>query len=831
MNDTSEPIQASGVPFAHANPHPGGCAYSNSNLSEFQIEGEQSAQILSPGTEWCATHPATIYGAMHNLPANNVQEIQVHRDSPLVNPLMSIKEMPPQHPSTFNVSHETSSGACVSKQLVDQISAENRTMLNHTSGDFRDAIKARARPIQNQSECRSPPAIPPALNKSTERSARHSYANSAPASSLGNHSSIMRSKIETHDVTKGVATPCKDDKKQSHELHQEKNSALDTSKYKRMLAVGVPLTSVVHKMNSDGVTKHTIEFFEKENTTNKGCKLATKGEISVTKEGIPSSDTKFKKYTKMLSLGIPLDAVVHKMAKDGVDTDNVESFKVDNAGTGTRQKELPPPKDNGEANILNAKELINKDPSLAKYKKMLSLHIPAQSVANKMRQDGVGRDTIQIFEVAHGLVKSAPRSPLRQLNLPCPPVLQAKPRRTSVAMQKIHWKPVSQDRLQHSLWANENDGETAIDDVEVKELENLFAKKTVAKQQKKPTASNTKKMEKVSLIDTKRSYNIAISLAQFKSFQTYNELCAAVVSLDSSKLNCEQLQNMTALLPSQDEIKKLREYKGQENSLGRAEKFLLSISRIPNFGQKLQTFAFILQFADIANELREALIGLGTACKDIVNNTKLANIMKRLLAVGNLVNEGAGNSKAAGITLDSLLKTATKTGTDGNTKVIDVVVANFMKQDEEGHSIEFWTELKNVNSASRIDLRDCKNSLREIRNGMNRVKQAHDAEAKHPESSEAKEFIKMNDSDSHTFTERCGDFLTDASQILVQLELALEATEEEFNKLCLFFAEDPSTCKVSNAGVIFSLKHLVSAKHCFPDFIIPVSLRLLPSLK
>ena len=815
MNDTSEPIQSTGVPSAHANPHhPGGCAYqySNSNLSEFQIEGEHSAQILSPGTEWCATHPANIYGAMRNLPANNVQEIQPHRASPPVNSLMSTKATPLQHLSTLNVSHEISSGACVSKQLVDQIS-DNRTIQNDTSaGDFR--VKARAGPAQNQSECRSPASLTPILNSTIDSSAQQSSANSVTASSLGNLNSIMRNKIETHEVKKSVVTPCKEDKKQSNDLRQEQSSAFDTSKYKRMLAMGVPLNSVVHKMNSDGVTKHTIDNFEKENTT-KSYKLATKGEISVTKEDIPSSDTKLKKYTKMLLLGIPLEAVVHKMAKDGVDKDNVESFKIANDDTGTRQKELPPPKQNGEAKIIEAKEVINKDPSLTKYMKMLSFRIPVQSVANKMRQDGVARDTIQIFEVAHGLVKSASRSPLRQLNLPCPPVLQAKTRRTSVAMQKIHWKPVSQDRLQHSLWANENEGETSIDDVEVKELENLFAKKTVAKQQKKPTTSDTKKMEKVSLIDAKRSYNIAISLAQFKSFQTYDDLCAAVVSLDSSKLNCEQLQNMTALLPSQDEIKNLREYKGQENSLGRAEKFLLAISRIPNFGQKLQTFAFILQFADIANELREALIGLGTACKDIVNNKKLANIMKRLLAVGNLLNEGAGNPKAAGITLDSLLKTATKTGTDGKTKVIDVVVANFMKQDEEGHSIEFWTELKNVNIASRTDLRDCKNSLREIRNGMNRVKQAHDAEANDPESSQAKEYIKMNDCGSHIFTERCGDFLTGASQILVHLELALEATEEEFNKLCLFFAEDPSTCKVSNAGAIFSLKHLVSAKHCF----------------
>eukprot|EP00554_Chaetoceros_debilis_P012997 CAMPEP_0194118226 /NCGR_PEP_ID=MMETSP0150-20130528/34560_1 /TAXON_ID=122233 /ORGANISM="Chaetoceros debilis, Strain MM31A-1" /LENGTH=89 /DNA_ID=CAMNT_0038809533 /DNA_START=45 /DNA_END=311 /DNA_ORIENTATION=- len=89
-----------------------------------------------------------------------------------------------------------------------------------------------------------------------------------------------------------------------------------------------------------------------------------------------------------------------------------------------------------------------------------------------MNADGVDPAKIKSFENVNGIKSSdRGRSPLRQLNLlPLPPP-QTLRRRTSVMMQKIHWRPVASDRLNNSLWASAVDNDSAINDSEVKELE------------------------------------------------------------------------------------------------------------------------------------------------------------------------------------------------------------------------------------------------------------------------------------------------------------------------------------------------------------------------
>jgi len=62
------------------------------------------------------------------------------------------------------------------------------------------------------------------------------------------------------------------------------------------------------------------------------------------------------------------------------------------------------------------------------------------------------------------------------------------------------------------------------------------------------------KNQQVTFIDPRRAYNIAISLAQFRTFENYDRLCEAVVSMDRSKLDLEKLSNMHQLLPTRAEL-------------------------------------------------------------------------------------------------------------------------------------------------------------------------------------------------------------------------------------------------------------------------------------
>merc|ERR1719253_2540696 len=200
----------------------------------------------------------------------------------------------------------------------------------------------------------------------------------------------------------------------------------------------------------------------------------------------------------------------------------------------------------------------------------------------------------------------------------------------------------------------------------------------------------------------KSKNNIAIALAQFRAFSNFDELCLAVVSLDGEHVNVEKIQNMQLLLPKPEEIQRLKQVRcGQHENLGQAELFFLSVMKVDRFEKKLAAFKFFLQFNEAAESLRSPLGLLAKACDQVVQNKKLASLLRRLLAVGNIMNESAGKPKAAGITLDSPIKTAQKKGSDGKT-VLDHLVARSMTNNLD--FIDFWEGMPAVVGALRLDL-------------------------------------------------------------------------------------------------------------------------------
>lgn len=609
----------------------------------------------------------------------------------------------------------------------------------------------------------------------------------------------------TQDDRDGAVMPLPNPNLQHASLSsKEIGGNLDLSKYKKMVAVGIPIDSVAHKMKVDGVDQDQInEFCLNNGKSDRNSRNLIKPNVdkSKTYDGDChssadfckvrfESDKELEKYRKMVSVGVPHQSVANKMRQEGVDAKKIDDFEITfglktniaKQAHGGQMKE----KVDSKAMVEECKLRIENEKTLLKYRKMASVGVPHQSIANKMRQEGVDKKLIEDFEIAYGLI-TAPRrnenictsNGSRSLPLPIPPPAA---RRTSVKMQKIHWKAVSEEKVSNSLWADETNYESDIDEKEVRQLESLFGE---TKPKSKPAAvarSNSNKAMNLCLIDMKRANNVAISLAQYKVFKSYDDLCSAVVSMDSSQLTTEHLLNMKALLPTADEMRKMASYEGGTEGLGRAELFFLSVSKFPRFAQKLETFVFSLQFNFNVGELKESLHKLKNTCDKIVNNKKLAAILRKLLAVGNLVNEGAGKPRARGITVDSLLKTAKRTGSDGKTTVIYIVIANFLKQDETGSSVDFWTEIETLRDASRVDMKDCRNSFKEIEMGLKRVNISIEKE--------------ILESDNSKFLHRSSEFVLDATKTVNSLEEKISEVEASVRTLCSFFAEDPKSCQV-----------------------------------
>ena len=404
--------------------------------------------------------------------------------------------------------------------------------------------------------------------------------------------------------------------------------------------------------------------------------------------------------------------------------------------------------------------------------------MPLMAIVASLSRDGVDKDKIQMFSCVNGLVTSAAKK------------RTATPhrRRASKALQKIHLQTVAE--VENSLWANPAI-EDVVDDKEISRLEELFAKspkKSKAKLKKKDTRKQIK-----NIIDPKRANNISISLAQFRAFANFDDLCRAVVSLDCTHLSTEKLTNMTALLPRSDELKLLKNVMDHDD-LGRAEQFFLSVMKIPRFSEKLNAFRYSLVFDEQVCNLKTSLCTLEKACVEIKQSKKLADILHHLLTYGNLMNESTNVGKAKGITLDSLVETALKKGNDRSTTMIDLVLS--LKYEKQLDKVDFWSEdMPSVRDAMRLDLDDLQIVLRSIQSETNSVKLSIEAEKK--------DKVEPRDNSSQEYLSKLEPLIKRASDEIEDIKSVFDRVEGKVTELCSFFAEDYKTCKVSYLILLF----------------------------
>lgn len=609
------------------------------------------------------------------------------------------------------------------------------------------------------------------------------------------HENIKRGSCSSNDIASGL--PCCDRSQKDINIDACTDSQINA--FIKISHEGIPTQSVANKMHCDEVNKNEIVPFESSITS--GCKCIVPGphrchELKKDNEVHSNTDSLISKYVKMVQVGVPIQSTINKMHHDGVDMKRIDHFKLTYACTKNVIISSAPTSD-----ILHELPKINlqNDSLLSKYVNMVQVGVPAQSVVSKMHHDGVASAKVQAFETSYGLGSKQQKkkcAPYIPTDLPVPQLHTNQSRRTSITMQKIHWKIVSEEKLPDSLWAEHDGGECDIDDNEIEELENLFGAKSTPALfcKKRNEVQETCRTKLVPLIEFKRANNIAISLAQFRSFHNYDDLCKAVVSLDMSKLTIEKLQNMQKLLPSSTELAALKQYKGGVDSLGRAESFFLAESKFPSFPQKLDAFVFTLQFSDVVHELKTSSSLLIKACIETVDNKMLSGILRRILAVGNLMNEGAGKPRARGITMDSLLETVKKKGSDGRTSVLDHVVVNVLKQNDTDKCIDFWEELKNVEAAANIDVQSCKISFDELKFQIENLKSTIKVKTSCLEGS-------INSGVTDIFLNKINNFLKNANKDMIELDLIFKEVNTSFDLMCSFFAEDKKSCQVSSSSL------------------------------
>ncbi|GJN02200.1 hypothetical protein PR202_ga19525 [Eleusine coracana subsp. coracana] len=334
--------------------------------------------------------------------------------------------------------------------------------------------------------------------------------------------------------------------------------------------------------------------------------------------------------------------------------------------------------------------------------------------------------------------------------------------------------------MQGSLWADaqKQGNQARAPDIDLSELESLFSTATVTSSSEKGATrrgSAINKPEIVHLVDMRRANNCEIMLTKIK--MPLPDMISAILALDTSVLDNDQVENLIKFCPTKEEIEML--------------KFFLELMKVPRVEAKLRVFAFRITFSTQVDELRTNLTTINDATKEVKESLKLRQIMQTILTLGNALNQGTARGSAVGFRLDSLLKLSDTRARNNKMTLMHYLCKLLAEKMPE--LLDFDKDLIHLEAASKIQLKLLAEEMQAINKGLEKVEQELAA-------SENDGAISVG------FRKALKSFL-DAAEAEVRSLISLYAeVGRNADSLAQYFGEDPARCpfeQVTSILVIF----------------------------
>lgn len=246
--------------------------------------------------------------------------------------------------------------------------------------------------------------------------------------------------------------------------------------------------------------------------------------------------------------------------------------------------------------------------------------------------------------IAASLIPSAPSL---IPTAPPPPVAPGAPSTTAPALatapvinkphgKKIHWNTMS--NVENTVFDELNTSDTTLNiELDLNELKSKFID-APSKPQKSIVSMNTIKTSKpvkISLIDSKRTYNVDIALSRFRSSHT--DIIHKISTLDVS---VDMIENLLYCIPTYDEHKLVNKYRGEFSELDNVSQWFTLCTRLsPHIHDQLDTLHYLYSLQSIQNELSEELSTVEQACKDLHHNKSIKYLFVIVLKFGNYINK------------------------------------------------------------------------------------------------------------------------------------------------------------------------------------------------
>ncbi|XP_069664877.1 FH2 domain-containing protein 1-like isoform X2 [Haliaeetus albicilla] len=285
---------------------------------------------------------------------------------------------------------------------------------------------------------------------------------------------------------------------------------------------------------------------------------------------------------------------------------------------------------------------------------------------------------------------------------PPPPALPSPPAAAQGGrLRALHWEPVPAARVRgrRSVWVRR----AAPPALDLPRLRLLFREpRGAAPGQRPPPAA--------ALLEPKRSLALGVFLKQVK--RPVRQIVRDIQEGVGAPYGAEKLLELSRMLPSATEVARLRSFPGSPHQLADPELFMLLLTEVPSYTQRLELLVLKEDFFPQLTTLRGSIQTLTDAAVELLECEELHTILHLILSAGNYLNSGSYAGSAAGFRLASLLKLPDTKANEPGVDLLHFVAMEVARVEKS--LLDFPGKLRHVGPASRIEVAEVEGELRRL---------------------------------------------------------------------------------------------------------------------
>ncbi|XP_062333268.1 FH2 domain-containing protein 1 [Osmerus eperlanus] len=296
---------------------------------------------------------------------------------------------------------------------------------------------------------------------------------------------------------------------------------------------------------------------------------------------------------------------------------------------------------------------------------------------------------------------------------PLPASLSNHGPRKKRRVRSFFWKPIPEEKVRGkpNIWTMAVRQQQY--QIDVRSVEELFGQQEEAGSRPgdTPAAGSSARIarsrsfkesskDEISILDSKRGMNVGIFLKQFK--KSNHSIVEDIRQGDGKLYGAELLKDLLKLLPESEEIKKLKEFKGDSSKLTLADSFMYLLIQVPRFEVRIEAMVLQEEFFPSCAMMSHGIDVIRVATKELMTCEELHAILHLVLQAGNIMNAGGYAGNAVGFKLSSLLSLADTKANKPAMNLLHFVALEAQKKDEK--LLKFTDKLQDVQSAARVSV-------------------------------------------------------------------------------------------------------------------------------